>query len=222
MKNMNKIILGLVLVFIGIVVLLNSFGLAQINLFFDGWWTLFIIVPSIIGLINEEDKVGNIIGLSIGVLLLMVCRDILTWGLVLKLVLPLLLIIAGLGLVFNETLKKNISKKVSEKNDNLENIVATFGSEKLKIEKKFDGCIIDSIFGNVEIDLKDASLDNETIIKANAIFGRIDISLPKDVKVEIKSTPIFGGVNNSYRNNKESKKVIYIESLALFGGVDIR
>lgn len=222
MKNMNKIILGLVLVFIGIVVLLNSFGLAQINLFFDGWWTLFIIVPSIIGLINQEDKVGNIIGLSIGVLLLMVCRDILTWGLVLKLVLPLLLIIAGLGLVFNETLKKNISKKVSEKNDNLENIVATFGSEKLKIEKKFDGCIIDSIFGNVEIDLKEASLDNETIIKANAIFGRIDISLPKDVKVEMKSTPIFGGVNNSYRNNKESKKVIYIESLALFGGVDIR
>ncbi len=29
---------------------------------FDGWWTLFIIVPCAIGLITDRDKTGSIIG----------------------------------------------------------------------------------------------------------------------------------------------------------------
>ena len=82
MKNLNKIIWGLLFIFIGIVVLLNSLGVMTINLFFDGWWTLFIIVPSVIGLINDDDKTGNIIGLIIGILLLLSARDILDWGLI--------------------------------------------------------------------------------------------------------------------------------------------
>lgn len=222
MKNLNKIIWGLLFIFIGIVVLLNSLGVMTINLFFDGWWTLFIIVPSVIGLINDDDKTGNIIGLIIGILLLLSARDILDWGLLLKLIVPLILITIGLSIIFNETIKSKISKKVNEKNDGLENIVATFANQRIKIEKKFDGSNVDAIFGTVTLDLREATLSDETIIKANAIFGNVTFKLPKNVSVELKSTPIFGSVNNSYKNDKESKKIIYIDALALFGGVDIK
>lgn len=222
MKNLNKIIWGLLFVFIGVVFLLNSLGVMTINLFFDGWWTLFIIVPSLIGLINDKDKTGNIIGLIIGVLLLLSARNILDWSMLLKLIFPLILIAIGLVMLFNETIKRKISKKVNEKHDGLENIVATFASQKIKVEKKFDGSIVDAIFGTVTLDLREATLGDETIIKSNAIFGNVTIKLPKNVSVELKSTPIFGSVNNSYKNDKESKKIIYIDSLALFGGVDIK
>lgn len=222
MKNLNKIILGLLFIIIGVVVLLNSLEVTNINLFFDGWWTLFIIVPSIVGLFNDNDKTGNFIGLVIGVLLLLMACDILSWGLLVKLFLPLILIIIGLSILFKETINSNVSKKVNDKYENLENITATFGEQKIKVEKKYDGSNIDAIFGGVKLNLEDATLDSETVIKASAIFGGITIELPKGVLVKVKATPVFGGVNNHYPSEKNSDKVIYIEALALFGGVDIK
>ena len=222
MKNLNKIVLGLLFVIIGVVVLLNSLEVTNINFFFKGWWTLFIIVPSLIGIFNDEDKTGNIIGLVIGVSLLLMVRDVLSFDLLVKLLLPLVLIIIGLNIIFKETITRKISEKVSEKNENLEQITATFGEQKIKVEKKFLGSNIDSVFGNVSLDLREATFDNETVIKASAIFGGITIRLPKGVSVQIKSTPIFGSVNNNYSRDKNSDKVIYIEAFALFGGVNIK
>lgn len=222
MKNLNKIILGLLLVIVGVVVLLNSLEVTNINLFFDGWWTLFIIVPSVVGLFNDNDKTGNLIGLIIGIFLLLMSRDILSWGLLVKLFFPLILIIIGLSILFKETINGNVSKKVNDKYENLENITATFGEQKIKVEKKYDGSNIDAIFGGIKLDLRDAILDSETVIKASAIFGGITIRLPKGLSVKVKATPIFGGVNNHYQNDKNSDKIIYIEALALFGGVDIK
>ena len=43
MKNISKGLWGIVLIAIGVVIGLNSFGVANIDIFFDGWWTLFII-----------------------------------------------------------------------------------------------------------------------------------------------------------------------------------
>ena len=78
MKRTN-ILLGIVLIVLGIILLLKAFGIADINIFFDGWWTLFIIVPAAIGLFTDKDKTGNIIALVIGVLLLLASRDLISF-----------------------------------------------------------------------------------------------------------------------------------------------
>ena len=44
MKKTGKIIWGVAFIAAGIVFALNAFGITHIELFFDGWWTLFIIV----------------------------------------------------------------------------------------------------------------------------------------------------------------------------------
>ena len=56
MNNFKNIIWGIVLVTIGIIFGLNELNITNINIFFDGWWTLFIIVPCIIGLFNDDEK----------------------------------------------------------------------------------------------------------------------------------------------------------------------
>ena len=64
MKNFNKILWGIVLITIGVMIGLNILGLTDINFFFRGWWTLFIIIiPCLIGLFNDEEegKTGNLI-----------------------------------------------------------------------------------------------------------------------------------------------------------------
>lgn len=225
MNNLSKSIWGVLLIILGLVLGLNALDITDINLFFDGWWTFFIIIPSFINLFNEkEDKTGNLIGLSIGIGLLLASQNIIRFDLIFKLIIPFILIIIGLSFLFGNNIKKKITEKVKNtNNDDLENIVAIFSEQRIeKGTEQFKGANLDVVFGGITLDLRNAKLDKETIIKASSIFGGIDILLPDDVNVELKTTPIFGSVSNKLRNNKDNKKTIYIDAFCLFGGVDIK
>lgn len=69
MKKFGNVLWGIVLISIGLIMGGNALGITNINIFFDGWWTLFIIIPSFIGLFNDDEKTGNLVGLLIGVAL---------------------------------------------------------------------------------------------------------------------------------------------------------
>ena len=69
MKNLSRTLWGLALIALGVIIGGNALGLFNIDLFFDGWWTLFIIVPCAIDLITEDHKIGSLIGLLVGVVL---------------------------------------------------------------------------------------------------------------------------------------------------------
>lgn len=69
MKKIENTVIGLILIIIGVIIGLNAFHITNIDLFFDGWWTLFIIVPCFFGLFKDQDKTGNIIGLIVGIYL---------------------------------------------------------------------------------------------------------------------------------------------------------
>lgn len=88
MNNMKSILWGVVLVLLGVLVGTNSLGITNIDIFFDGWWSLFIIIPCFIGLFSNEDKTGNIIGLLVGVILLLGMNDILDLDKIWKLIVP--------------------------------------------------------------------------------------------------------------------------------------
>ena len=51
----------------------------------------------------------------------------------------------------------------------------------------------------------------------------IDIYVKEDTKVLIKSTSLFGGVENKKKTETNDKsKTIYINAFCMFGGVDIK
>ena len=80
MKKFKSIIWGVVLVAVGVIVALNALDITDIDIFFDGWWTLFIIIPCFIGLFTSKDKYSNVLGLAAGVFLLLCCQDILEFS----------------------------------------------------------------------------------------------------------------------------------------------
>lgn len=222
---LSKKLWGFVFVGLGIVLGLNALGITNINIFFDGWWTLFIIVPSIIGLFDEkENRTSNLIGLFIGIVLLLSCLDIISFEIIFKLIIPFIFVTIGLNFIFSDNLKKTVKEKFKNFNkNNLEYIVAFFSEQKInKDNENFKGCNLDVVFGNIDIDLRNAKIEEEVIIKASSIFGNIDIKLDDNVNVILKSIPIFGSVNNRIRNNKDNKKTIYIDAFCLFGGINIR
>ena len=227
MEKMNRILWGVVFIVLGVVVALNALDIIDFNIFFNGWWTLIIIIPCFIGLfdINNKGKMGNIIGLIVGIILLLLCQDLIRFDLVFKLLIPAILVFIGIYLIFGNLFRSKVAEKVKsikEKGDG-ESICATFSEQFVmkNADDVFEQANIDAVFGSVVLDLSDAKIKNEAVITASAIFGGIDIIVPKDVEVKIKSTPIFGGVSNK-RKSKEAKKVIYIDALALFGSIEIK
>jgi len=218
MNNMKNILWGLFLIVIGIIFGLNALEITNIDLFFDGWWTLFIIVPCFIDLFNEKEKTGNIIELIIGLFLLLAAQGIVEFEMLFKLAVPTLLIIFGLSMTFKNSSKKDCIPDI----ENELEYTATFSGQTIDFnDKEFSGCNIDAIFGGIKCDLSKSTVKSESLINSCAIFGGIDILVSKNVKVVVKSTSIFGGVTNKCGKNDKTKKILYVNALCLFGGVDI-
>ena len=227
MKTAKSIIWGIVLIILGIILGGNAIGLFSIDIFFDGWWTLFIIIPSIFGVFTDKDKKGSIILLIIGILLLLACQNVLDFDLVWKLLLPVIIIIIGLSLVFKNSFNKDTNDEINKLNEKLnssEGYTATFSGQEIKLDnQEFKGTNLNAIFGGLTIDLRNSIIKKDAVINATAIFGGIDILIPEDVVIKTKATSVFGGIENK-KNLTENKdtKTIYINATCIFGGVDIK
>lgn len=225
MNKISNILWGLVFIGIGVIIGINTLGIAHINIFFDGWWTLFIIVPSFIDLFKDHNKTGDFILLVIGIVLLLACQDIIRFDLVWKLLAPAILIIIGLSFIFKDFLTNKTKQEIKKLNKNNEKeYAATFSEQNLDFaEEEFTGCNLNSVFGSTKCDLRKSKIKEDVIINASSIFGGITIFLPEDYNVKITSTSIFGGVSDERgTKTKGNKYTIYINATCLFGGVEIK
>ena len=226
-RNLKNITWGIVLVVVGILLGLSKAGILNFNLFFPGWWTLFIIIPSVIGIITDDDKIGNIIGTTIGVLLLLGCNHVISFDLILDMIFPIILVAIGLSFLLPKRNDKETTKhleKLTKKIDEKEGLTATFAGHEVKIDnEEFKGTNLNAIFGGIDLDLRKAIIKDDIVINATSIFGGIDIKVPDNYKVKVKSNAIFGGVSNKRESNIDDKaKTIYINATCIFGGVDIK
>lgn len=199
-------------------------GITDIDIFFDGWWTLFIIVPCFIGLFKEESKLGNLIGLTIGVALLAAAQGFLAIDVLIKLIVPVILIAIGISIIFKSIIQSSITDKIKSVNkNNLEGYCATFSEQKVSMDGvDFKGANLDAIFGSVILDLNGAHISEDRVIHATAIFGGIEIKVPQNVNVKVKSNSVFGGVSNKVTHKAENGPTIYINGSGIFGGVTIK
>ena len=224
MKKYKNIVYGIMLILLGIIIALISLDIINTNLFFKGWWTLVIIIPSIIGLLFDDDKLGNIISLIIGILLLLGVRNIIDYKILLKLFVPILLVTVGLSLILKNILESKKTLQIKELNkvkDNTKDIFATLSNENKKIIGEFKGISIDAVFSNVELDLREAEIKKDQVINVSTIFSGVTILTNNNIKVIVKSDSLFGGVSN-HIEEKDEAKAIYINASCLFGGVEIK
>ena len=220
MNKGKNIVWGLVLIAIGIILAGNALDLFHVDVFFDGWWTLFIIVPSLFGIASEKDKTASCITLVVGVLLLLACQNIIDFDIIWKLIVPIIIIGIGLSLIF----KNSFDKKLENIKKSDDEIFATFSGQDIKVEDEFKGTNVNAVFGGVKLDLTEAKIKNDCVINATAVFGGIDILVNDNVKVVVKSTSIFGGADNKNKevNDNDKAKTIYVNATCIFGGVEIK
>lgn len=226
-KKMTNTVWGIILIAVGVLAALKAFNIVSFNLFFDGWWTLFIIVPCTVGIFTEKDKTGNIIGILIGVALLLACQDVVPFDILWKLLLPAAIVVAGCKLLFKGWKKGSVEHKIPkitvEGKDKRSTCAIFTGADLHPIGEEFKGAELTAVFGGVDCDLRDAVIENDCVIEATAIFGGIDILLPSYVNVEVESTAIFGGVSTENKENSaENTVTVYVKGTAMFGGIEIK
>lgn len=205
MKKIENTVIGFILIIIGVIIGLNAFHITNIDLFFDGWWTLFIIVPCFFGLFKDQDKTGNIIGLIVGIYFLLYCQGLINFQFAWKLVVPVIFVLIGLKMIFKDT----FNKKKPHQN--------------IYDNQLYTGGNYDVTFNGLILDLSKAYLNEETNITISTLFGGVDLYLPDDVNIQIQSSNFLGGVDLHKRENKiENTKVIYLNARCIFGGINIK
>ena len=227
---MKSIIWGIVLVTLGVLLGGKAAGLFDFDIFFNGWWTLFIIVPCFIGLLTEKGaRVGNMIGLGVGVLLLLACQDVIAFDMFWKLLVPGIIIIVGLALIFKNLFAKQFNDKIKEikkdiKGDSKDEEIAAFSGQNINMNgEEFKSKKISAAFGGFKLDLRGAKINKEAVVEASAVFGGIEILVPEKSVVKIKSNSVFGGIKKTHvDSDAKDAPVIYVNGSAVFGGIEIK
>lgn len=238
MRNkLSNAMWGLFFIFIGIGFAGNVMFDWEFSIFFPGWWTLFIIIPCFISMVQKGFGTGSTIGFIIGVLLLASNYVYLSFS-IWQLVIPAILIFIGIRIMFQGAFHKKpeFFEQAPNYNNNSggpqgatytggsrQEYNAIFSSNRLRITDTFTGASLNAVFGSVVLDLRDAQIPGNIEISAQAIFGGIDIFVPAGVNVKVNNVPVFGGVSNRAGHSSDpSAPTIYLNSTCMFGGIDIK
>ena len=227
MKQVRPIIWGIAIVALGVIFGGNAIGLFNFDVFFDGWWTLFIIVPSAVSLITEKERLQSLAFLGAGIIMLLAAQHVFEWDVAWKAILALFLILIGLSIIFRSIFHskndKEVEKKVKDADDKtMDAQTAVFsGSERVYNDEVFSGSNMVAIFGGAELDLRKAKFTKDTVIKAFALFGGVEIKVPEDVNIKSKSGFIFGGISDDRKGESKGKYTIYLDAAGGFGGITI-
>jgi len=213
MKKISIIITIIGILILGLLIYLNSINIINLNMFFNGWWTLFIIIPSLSFLLASKDKTLSIIFLICGIFTFLTCNDLLDYKLIITFLLPVILIITLIVFIYNEFNKRK---------SNLPIECSVFGREYMKVNKKFNGAYLSSVFALFTYDLNESKISRDIVLDSTNLFGTTVILVPDNVNVIVKSINIFGKEHNYVKNKNSNKDTIFINSFNIFGGVDIR
>ncbi|MGI5841076.1 MAG: hypothetical protein ACOX6N_02605 [Patescibacteria group bacterium] len=143
---------------------------------------------------------------------------------VLALFWPLLLIFIGVSILTRKPIEHSWDEAVVSEEDELDETVIFWGVNKKITSDNFRGGKVAAIFGGGKIDLSEANMkEDEAEMEVVAVFGGMEVVVPKGWSVSTSGAGVFGGFNNNTKAPKEKGGGrIKIEGAAVFGGVNIR
>lgn len=217
-EKFANVLWGLILIAIGLLIGGKVLGFWEFPVFFPGWWTLIIIIPCVISMIKHGPRVMNTIILLCGVLMLLERNRVISGSMISKILVPAIFLIVGVFILIG-----SLSAGTKRRYNGTQSYSATFaGNTVMPAEDgAFQGCEADAVFGGLDLDLRDAVIEDGAVIEASAIFGGVDIKVPEGVNVKVKRTELFGGTK-SHVSNRNGQPVLYVNALCMFGGVEIK
>lgn len=225
----GSLIPGAIILAVGIIFLLDSFGYVRAGHFFQ-FWPLILIFVGISKLACQGSRIWGVLLLLFGVFLQLSNLGIgnFSWAQFW----PLLLIAAGAMAMWSAVQARKIMSKTPDEGldprNTLDESTVFGGIQKRLNGREFRGGRLQAVFGGIELDLRDAEMaEAEAVIYANAIFGGIEVRVPETWYVTARGQGVFGGFSDSTRyaapaDPEKAKKTLIVLGTSLFGGVEIR
>lgn len=222
----NHFFLAFLLIFFGLLILLNNIGVASFDLTFGTWWPMILVILGLHQLLSSRfTNLFSFILLFVGGSL-----QLHELGLIasahLSLFWPLLLILFGLILLFSFG---SAGRRLADASpDNTADLLVIFGGvERRIVSPEFLGGNVTALFGGATLDLRGAQMPTGThVLNVQAVFGGVDLLLPEGWMVEVRGVPIFGGIEDQRSKQAGSEggaeSKLRINALVVFGGIDLK
>ena len=97
------------------------------------------------------------------------------------------------------------------------------GDEYVFHGETFHGARLDAFCGGIRMDLREAVITEDEEIDIHTFCGGIELSVPANVNVVVRSRSFIGGVGNHAARNADPKApTLHIVASNFIGGVDIK
>ncbi len=225
-----RILAGLVLIALGIVFTLDSFGVIDAGSIGD-YWPLFLIIPGFASLAwprKNADRLWGAILVSVGTLFLL--RNLGIFWISFRHVWPVVLVAVGVYLIWRaidsrlppgggETdsvgsrghdgvmagfdASRDLRAPASSAGDRLDEFAMFGGGDRTILSQAFRGGNVTAILGGFDIDMRDAVMAGDAAaIEVFVMMGGIDLKVPESWTIVIDVTPFMGGA--SYRRRGQA------------------
>lgn len=232
-KGIANAFLGLLVIAVGVGYLgnyLNFLPWEGFTLFFPGWGSLFLLVPAIYFFICRPTSVFWPICFLVGVLILLANQDGYEFGKAAAIVLAVAIIFVGLRILLiplfrhSKHRRKEKFSTVTTHADGENSYSVRFGERTVDMNgQTFTSATLNCTFGQLNLDLRGALIEDSSVIDARNAFGEIDIILPADVKVELNPSAAFGEVSNRHTDSADpTAPTLYINADCSFGEIAIK
>ncbi|OYU45028.1 MAG: hypothetical protein CFE44_09665, partial [Burkholderiales bacterium PBB4] len=224
-RAQTRIVLGGFVVLVGLLALadnLFNFNTRQVLQF---WPVVFMLIGAM-KLSQTRHAGGYLVGigfLAAGVLMTLNNLEIISFRL--RDWWPVLVIVAGLGMMFKEPLRRRFDglqqdgAVTSETVSDLQATAIMSGHNLSVVSQDVRQGELTAVMGGVEVDLRQASMQSSAILRVMAVMGGIEIKVPADWAVECRATVFLGGVEDKTVPPAQADKRLIIEGLVMMGGV---
>jgi len=216
----SQLLFGLLVVLVGILVLLDTTGVFETGDLLRYAPSLLVVVGlwALVGS-RFRNLVGPVVLVGVGTAWQLLALGYATWD---ELVVywPVLVIAFGLSILLGQ-----YRTGVRVVDDDSVSAFAVFGgSERRSTSEQFAGADLTAVFGGTELDLRDAEIgDRPARINAVALFGGVDIVVPREWNVRLDVIPILGGATDDRSRSADPNREvdIVVSGFVAFGGVTI-
>jgi predicted membrane protein len=222
----GQLVLGVLAIAMGIVFLLDNFGIAEAGQILRYFVPVTLIGFGALKLLQSRSVPGYFVGGTIaliGIIMLghrlgflhLYWRD---WW-------PLFLIVLGVTAIVKAIYGRRCDPRdqTSDEHSKTTNIMAILGGYRYRTDSQdFRGGEITSIMGGCEVDLRRASMNGDAVMNVFAFWGGAEIKVPTDWNVVVECLPILGGVDDRTIGSPGSGKRLIIKGTAIMGGVGVK
>lgn len=228
---------GLIIVLIGISWLLYNSGIIEFNPV-ARYWPALIIVFGIMNLMSQSGRFFGFLLILVGGFLFLnkLGYTHLTFGDIW----PVVIIALGLLLMWGSLETRGFIRAKGRILDQLRehvnpsnlppgalNAIAVFGGcERRVTGKNFQGGKATAVFGGIELDFRDADMEEEAVLEINCVFGGVEVRVPETWNVHSRNIPVFGGYEDTTRQPTVAPdakpKTLTITGMVIFSGVEIK